>query len=340
MELIPSSTQDPASYEQSKNESIRKHSKRASWSAENDEEIEGYNENEFSSPYDTKGRRTRPAKRQTSAQSKSPFPDTDEKQFFKDLLDSLLDGPSPSNSLPKLSENSAPVNSKGFSKIEQQLRDMALNPRPTTYRSTKSATFQETSKKKSIVDIEGRDEMRSLWHEPVQQRDAVKDEEFRELARISELKTGLDLSEYALTQLFQTEATLDGRYPKYLAATIKQASSKLQDPYLAMSIFQQAKTKGVESYIIGCTTSVYNTILSLRWEHWKDVYGMHALINEMISNGVSANDGTRRIVQDVVHEMDKDVGIDDIEGDGIKWSVEQRNIANRMRTAVTKFIIK
>lgn len=335
-----SPTQDAISHEQSKIESIRQYSRRAPRSTENDEEIEEYKKNEFSSPYGTKDRHTRPEKRHTAAQSKSPFPDTDEKQFFKDLLDSLLDGSSSSNSLPKLSENSAPVNNKGVSKIEQQLRDMALNPRPKTYRSPKSVTFQEIPKKKSMIDIDQRDEMRSLWHEPVQQRDAVKDEEFRELARISELKTGLDLSEYALTQLFQTEATLDGRYPKYLAATIKQASSKLQDPYLALSIFQQAKTKGVESYIIGCTTSVYNTIISLRWEHWKDVYGMHALINEMISNGVSANDGTRRIVQDVVHEMEKDVGIDDTEGDGIKWSVEQRNVANRMRTAVTKFIIK
>jgi Mtf2 family len=304
------------------------------------EEVKRYQDNTFVSPYESKGRRTRPAKWHTSTQSKSPLPDTDEKQFFKDLLDSLLDGPSPSNSLPKLNETSIRMNNKGFSKIEQQLRDMALNPRPASYRSTKSATLQDIPKRKSIRDIEGKDEIRSLWHEPVQQRDAVKDEEFRELGRISELKTGLDLSEYALTKLFQSNSTSDERYPKYLAATIKQASSKLQDPYLALSIFQQAKTRGVESYIVGCTTSVYNTILSLRWEHWKDVYGMHALIHEMISNGVSANDGTRRIVQDVVHEMDKDVGIDDVEGDGIKWSVEQRNVANRMRTAVTKFIIK
>ncbi|KAI9284480.1 hypothetical protein BC943DRAFT_325745 [Umbelopsis sp. AD052] len=304
------------------------------------EEEEGYQNHNFSTPHEAKGRRTRPAKWQMSTQHKSPLPDTDEKQFFKDLLDSLLDGPSSSTSLPKLNETSTPMINKGFSKIEQQLRDMALNPRPSAYRSPKSATPHDSPKRKSIRDSEETDEMRSLWHEPVQQRDAVKDEEFRELGKISELKTGLDLSEYALTQLFQTNTTLDGRYPKYLAATIKQASNKLQDPYLALSIFQQAKTRGVESYIAGCTTSVYNTILSLRWEHWKDVYGMHALIHEMISNGVSANDGTRRLVQDVVHEMDKDAGLDDVEGDGIKWSVEQRHIATEMRTAVTKFIIK
>ncbi|KAH8555023.1 hypothetical protein BGW37DRAFT_482150, partial [Umbelopsis sp. PMI_123] len=324
------------------NDSTKLNSKRSTGSdnsLENDEEIEQYQGNKISLSNEAISRRIRPSKRFTATHTKSSLPDADEKQFFKDLLDSLLDGPPPSNSLSQLNKATAPTDNKGFSKIEQQLRDMALNPRPSAYRSTKPTTVQDPPKKRSAIDTEGKDEKHSLWQEPVRQRDAVKDEEFLELARISELKTGLELSEYTLKKLFQPKTTLDERYSKFLAATIKQASSKLQDPYLALSIFQQAKSRGVESYIIGCTTSVYNTILSLRWEHWKDVYGMDALINEMISNGVSFNDGTRRIVQEVVREMDKDVGINDIEGDGIKWSLDQRNTVNRMRASVTKFII-
>jgi len=290
---------------------------------------------------DNRGRRFRGLKRKDSLQSKTGPANDEEKQFFKDLLDTLLDVSSPATTVSHKFEQSVPTGSKGFSKIEQQLREMALNPPANTHRhQAKPYVMMDAFKKRAEVDKPIRKEQSGLWQEPARTRDVAKDEEFRELARISELKSGAELSQYVMDNLFKPNTVLDERYPSFLAATIKQAAGKLDDPYLALSIFQQSKARGVESYIAGCTTSVYNSILALRWEHWKDIHGMDAMIKEMVSNGVSFNDGTRRIVKDVVEEVEKDIGSDDIEEDGVKWSSAQRKLTDRMRSSVTKWIIK
>jgi len=62
---------------------------------------------------------------------------------------------------------------------------------------------------------------------------------------------------------------------------------------MALSIFEQ----GFESYVVGCDTPVYNEILKIRWDFWKDVQGMDALLTEMQSNGVLFDLATKVIVE-------------------------------------------
>ncbi|CAI2166509.1 18038_t:CDS:2 [Funneliformis geosporum] len=61
--------------------------------------------------------------------------------------------------------------------------------------------------------------------------------------------------------------------------------------------------RGLLSYVLGCSTRVYNQILLIRWEFWKDIKGIERLLDEMKYNGVSFNDETYKIISDIHLEV-------------------------------------
>ncbi|CAG8498496.1 22934_t:CDS:2 [Rhizophagus irregularis] len=81
------------------------------------------------------------------------------------------------------------------------------------------------------------------------------------------------------------------------------ACKKFKDPYLALSIFEQVKRRGSLSYQLGCTTKVYNQILLIRWEFWKDLKGIENLLNEMIENKISFDKETSDIIVSIELEV-------------------------------------
>jgi hypothetical protein len=256
------------------------------------------------------------------------------------LLDTLLDGTTPPKSTTATDEKHNNSGSKEFSKIEQQLRNMALKT-PTRRSTTMSLSAKDAPKPSRLFDEIAGTTGSSLWEDSSPTMDlGAKDKELKRMSAIAELKSSVELTQYVLDQLLNPDKEIDENYPGLLAASIKHASLKLNDPYLALSIFQQAKSRGIESYIAGCTTSVYNSILNLRWEKWNDVVGMDSLIQEMVANGVSFNDGTRRIVRDAIEEIEKDYSGDGINGDGIRWNSEQHQASARMRSIVSKWLVK
>ncbi|KAG2184803.1 hypothetical protein INT43_000716 [Umbelopsis isabellina] len=296
-----------------------------------------------SNNYDTKmHKRQRPrdfSKKSVSSKG-SDIPDNEEKQFFKELLDTLLDGTSPPKSPTAIEDTRTTSGTKEFSKIEQQLRNMALNA-PPRRSPARLSSVKDTPKAPRLFDEIAGSITSSLWEDSSPTIDLVaKDKELKQMSAITELRSSVDLTKYVLDELLNPDKEIDENYPSLLAASIKHASFKLNDPYLALSIFQQVKSRGIESYIAGCTTGVYNTVLNLRWETWKDIEGMDALIQEMVANGVSFNDGTRRSVRDAIEEIERDYSGHGISGDGIRWSSEQHQAAARMRAIVSKWLVK
>ncbi|PKC17595.1 hypothetical protein RhiirA5_492851 [Rhizophagus irregularis] len=95
-------------------------------------------------------------------------------------------------------------------------------------------------------------------------------------------------------------------FPFKYANLLKQsilACKKFKDPYLALSIFEQVKRRGSLSYQLGCTTKVYNQILLIRWEFWKDLKGIENLLNEMIENKISFDKETSDIIVSIELEV-------------------------------------
>ncbi|CAG8486238.1 1864_t:CDS:2 [Funneliformis caledonium] len=93
------------------------------------------------------------------------------------------------------------------------------------------------------------------------------------------------------------------RYEMLLNQSILLCNIKFKDPHLALSIFEQTKRRGLLSYVLGCSTRVYNQILLIRWEFWKDIKGIERLLDEMKYNGVSFNDETFKIISDISLEV-------------------------------------
>ncbi|CAO3631405.1 unnamed protein product [Cunninghamella blakesleeana] len=129
-------------------------------------------------------------------------------------------------------------------------------------------------------------------------------------------------------------------YSKVLQTSIKHAYAEFKDPYLAIALFEQCKVLGTESYIQGCTAKVYHEVLNIRWEAWKDIYGMLDLMEEMAINGIAFSRASAMLVKKISNEMDNQV-LSDEENAQIKiWSPDDIRSTQLMKMLVGKWLFK
>lgn len=230
--------------------------------------------------------------------------------------------------------------------IEKKLLDLVKNkvykpkaPLPKSISSTvQHATKYETKQKKPSSSI--LDEIEPFdynWYKDKVTNDIrIKNKE-KELQLINAIAESQSIYE-PLTVLFDqiNQESYPDYYHKVIKAAIDYTSKK--DPYLTLSIFEQVKEKSIKSYVSGCTADVYNAILLLRWEAWKDVYGMLDLLEEMSSNGIAVNNETRNIVRMAVNEVEQEEQLDD-DYQGIYWNMEEKRVCNIMKEMANKWLI-
>nr|CAG8510128.1 13917_t:CDS:2 [Entrophospora candida]CAG8627661.1 8088_t:CDS:2 [Entrophospora candida] len=99
------------------------------------------------------------------------------------------------------------------------------------------------------------------------------------------------------------------QFPSNYSLLIKEAICKshlkFNDPYLALSVFEQSKRCGIVSYIMGCNVDVYNELLRIRWKYWNDLVGIKRLLDEMKSNGIYDNEETNELINKIHSESSK-----------------------------------
>ncbi|KAI8067771.1 hypothetical protein BC940DRAFT_367418 [Gongronella butleri] len=145
------------------------------------------------------------------------------------------------------------------------------------------------------------------------------------------------LSLFARTvQEYQQDQAYPVYYSRVVANAMHHAYTRFGDPYLAMALFDQCKRMGVQSYLQGCTVDVYNAALRIRWQAWRDVYGMLDLLEEMTINGIGMNDVSQSLVQKVANEMDNTVMDDTVP----RWSPEDVKSTQRMKQLLGKWAFK
>ncbi|WWC70753.1 uncharacterized protein I206_104704 [Kwoniella pini CBS 10737] len=96
-------------------------------------------------------------------------------------------------------------------------------------------------------------------------------------------------------------------YPKILAHLLRTLRVNYNSPHLVLSLFQHAKTCSLESYLSGCLTEVYNEILTVRWESFRDLIGVEQGIREMEIMGVNWDQITSKLISKIVEEVSKDL---------------------------------
>jgi hypothetical protein len=249
-----------------------------------------------------------------------------------------------------------PLNKKSTTVIEEKLLEMMLQnkkpykPKAPLPRSAMAAMYAKTAERtrQSRQEQEGDDDILDFlnpsstvnWNkQDVLSNESIqlKEKEMKTIQSIVDTTNELDLLQRIQKEINQDE--YPAYYPNVLAKAIEHAS--LKDPYLALSIFEQAKNKSMTSYIMGCTTTVYNRLLMLRWDVWRDVYGMLDLVEEMTVNGIAYDNDSRRIIRSVVNEIESEGSCIDSDepSTGVYWNAEERRNCHIMKELAGKWLI-
>ncbi|KAK4510878.1 uncharacterized protein ATC70_005313 [Mucor velutinosus] len=170
----------------------------------------------------------------------------------------------------------------------------------------------------------------------------AKQEEMEATQAIVEAPSTLDLWHHIETEI--NRENYPNYYPTVLTKAIEHASKT--DPYMALTIFEKAKQKSVVSYISGCTVQVYNAMLLLRWEVWRDINGMLDLAEEMTVNGIEFDNQSRRIIRTAVLEVESEGGGDggyldpqEDANDGVFWNADEKRNCNLLKELAGKWMI-
>ncbi|KAI8085211.1 uncharacterized protein BX664DRAFT_338829 [Halteromyces radiatus] len=140
---------------------------------------------------------------------------------------------------------------------------------------------------------------------------------------------------------YQQQQSFPSYYARLVKNAIQHAYTTFRDPYLAVALFEQCKSMSVESYINGCTADVYNQVLNVRWEAWKDIYGILDLMEEMTLNGIAFNDVSASIVQTITEEMEQQEWADADNSKQVQmWSPDDVRSTELMKILVGKWVFK
>ncbi|PRT52936.1 Uncharacterized protein C5D6.12 [Wickerhamiella sorbophila] len=122
------------------------------------------------------------------------------------------------------------------------------------------------------------------------------------LEHISSLKTNKDVVYYhqsAVIRSFETVTPVQGQVvvDKTNAAYITKhimavLIDEFKDPVGALHIFNSIKAKSNDYFIAACSADVYNRIIALRWQYYRDIQSVVSLMNEMFINAVQGNNET------------------------------------------------
>ena len=102
-----------------------------------------------------------------------------------------------------------------------------------------------------------------------------------------------------------TFTSIAENYPRILQKAMNLLRVHFRNPLAAHTLFQRAKALSAESYVLGCTTAVYNEWMLVRWEEFRDLAAVVELVEEMGMNGVRADEKTVRIVEEVVRDVEE-----------------------------------
>lgn len=268
---------------------------------------------------------------------------------FQDLLGSLFDDAlnAREHFVPSRVEPPQKKNKSEESAIEKKLLELvqrrvykSKSPLPKSI----SGSFHYNEEKEQLEKNEGSilDVVEPFDYNWYKEK-VMNDERIRAKEKELQIKNAIieSKSVYELLDIINSEIN-QVSYPDYYSKIIKSAIeyTAKKDPYLTLSIFEQIKAKSIQSYISGCTTGTYNAILLLRWETWRDVYGMLDLLEEMALNGIRVNNETRNIVRMVVTAVEQEEGIESDNRQGLFWNADEKRVCNIMKEMANKWLIK
>jgi Mtf2 family len=97
--------------------------------------------------------------------------------------------------------------------------------------------------------------------------------------------------------------TLRTSYSLILLRAMRLFRTTFRNPLAAHTLFLRAKTLSAESYVLGCTTPLYNELLLSRWESFPDLFSISEILDEMSTNGLKGDEETAQILQRIQNDV-------------------------------------
>ncbi|KTW29085.1 uncharacterized protein T551_02359 [Pneumocystis jirovecii RU7] len=78
---------------------------------------------------------------------------------------------------------------------------------------------------------------------------------------------------------------------------------EFRDYVSVITIFERIKSYGPESFVMGCSSDVYNEVLTARWEGWYDLFEIENLLKEMKMNCIIRTKKTLEILEKIIQDL-------------------------------------
>jgi len=93
-------------------------------------------------------------------------------------------------------------------------------------------------------------------------------------------------------------------YPTYLLLGLRLLDTNfVTSSSLALNVLPRLKQLGLASYVLGVSTSFYNTLMTIYWGRYGDANAILDLLEEMQHAGLYFDADTRSIVQAIMREL-------------------------------------
>ncbi|KAL1916296.1 uncharacterized protein VTP21DRAFT_5913 [Calcarisporiella thermophila] len=250
----------------------------------------------------------------------------EERQEFIRLLDSLMN----SESKRSVAENDAELTKvEKIKTISSSKKDLtsgcvgaqddlsAIEKQLLSFKNQREPIYREKNPRLKILSTLPRvdstnQEKQQLKNSPAMHKSTkpIEDTSLQNKTSSYELellscRSNIELRNFMYSRIFSSFGPpYPANYSSILATAI-QRSHMFGDSGMALAIFEQAKRQGMESYVAGCTTPVYNQVLRVRWEWTRDIRGIEALVTEMQSNGLDFNPQTRELLREIQIQIER-----------------------------------
>jgi len=114
-------------------------------------------------------------------------------------------------------------------------------------------------------------------------------------------------------------------YPHLLHSAMFLLRTAFNDYPSVIAVYNQVKALGAESYVVGCSTEVYNEVLRARWEGFKNLEAVNGLLAEMRINGVPGDHETVQIMMGIKEEISHYREDSKLVGANLLWGKPETN---------------
>ncbi len=134
--------------------------------------------------------------------------------------------------------------------------------------------------------------------------------EGKDVADVKLEKGDLNLKEISSIKLSRTKAIpinnllsiLYRNYTEYCLHALRLFRRKYPMSFYGPQVLSTIKRRGPISYVLGVSTDIYNEILFLQWTQYSDLHGMADTIEEIINQGIEANEVTIALIKGIAKQ--------------------------------------